>query len=143
METQWLLDNWALALALLVLLAIALLALAQAIRSSARGQLRRALAELKQKRRALRRAAADAAAAEGEVERLQRRAERVKPRHLEEARGRVADARALAKIAHDRVLIAENHVRRIIVQEFPPSKQARLRARHRVDEAPDRRPFTF
>ena len=48
----------------------------------------------------------EAAAAESEVERLQRRADRVKPRHLEEARERVADTRALAKIAHDQVLIA-------------------------------------
>lgn len=135
--------DWALVLALIVLLAVALLAIAQAVRSSSRGQLRQALKVLGQKRRTLRRAAAQAAALQGEVERLEQRAGRVKPRHLEEARGRVADARALAKIAHDQVLIAENHVRRIIVQEFAPAKQARLRARYRVDEQPDKRPFTF
>lgn len=136
-------EDWALVLALIVLLAIALLAVAQAVRSSSRGQLRQALKVLKQKRKALRRALANTAAAQEEVERLERRAERVKPRHLEEARERVADTRALAKIAHDQVLIAENHVRRIIVQEFAPSKQARLRARYRVVEQPDKRPFTF
>lgn len=143
MDTQWLRDNWALAIALVVVLSIVVLALLHAARSSGRGQLRRARKVLREKRRALRRAGAAVAAAQRKGERLQERAGKVKPRHLEEARGELADARALAKIALDQVLIAENHVRRIIVEEFPPAKQARLRARCRVDDQPDKKPFTF
>lgn len=143
MDTQWLRENWALAIALVVMLSVAVLALLQAMRSSGRGQLRRARRDLGDKRRTLRRATAAVAAAQRKGERLQARADKVAPRHLEEARGELADARALAKIAHEQVLIAENHIRRIIVEEFPPAKQARLRARYRVDHHPDKKPFTF
>jgi len=142
-DTQWLHDNWALAIALAVLLSTILLALLQAVRSSGRGQLRRARKVLREKRRALRRTSAAVAAVQRKGERLQARADKVKPRHIEEARGELADARALAKIAHDQVLIAENHIRRIIVEEFPPAKQARLRARCRIEVKPDKKPFTF
>lgn len=82
-------------------------------------------------------------ALERKCERLQERADKVKPRHVEEARGELTDARALAKIAHDQTLIAENHVRRVIVEEFPPARQARLRARYRVGDEPTKKPFTF
>jgi hypothetical protein len=142
-DVQWLRDNWALAAGLAMLLSVAVLALLYAARSSGRGQLRHARRTLREKRKALRKATAALAAAERRCQRLQRRADKVKPRHLEEARGEAADARALAKIAHDQVLIAENHVRRIIVEEFPPTRQARLRARHRLDDKPQKKPFTF
>ena len=143
MDTQWLLENWALAIALAVLLSIAVLALLHAVRASGRGQLRRSRRVLRLKRKALGRAMNAVAAAERRCERLQERADKVKPRHVEEARGDLADARALAKIAHDQALIAENHLRRIIVEEFPPARQARLRARYHVDDRPEKKPFTF
>ena len=143
MDSQWLIENWALVAGAAVVLLVAAVALVHSIRSSAGGRLRGARRVLRQKRRLLRRATAACSAAQHEVERLQDRAERVTPRRLEEARGRLDDSRALAKIAHDQVLIAENHVRRIIVQEFPPQRQPRLRAKYGVGEQPDKRPFTF
>ena len=58
----------------------------------------------------------------------------MKPRRLEEAAGAVQDAEALLKIAGDKVLIAENHVRRIIVEEFPPKHHERMRSRYLPQE---------
>lgn len=143
MDAHWLRDNWALAIALAVLLSLLVLGLLHALRSSSRVQLRGALKDLRRRRKALSRASAALAAANRKYERLEGRADKVKPRYLDEARGAVHDARALAKIAHDQVLIAENHVRRIIVEEFPGAKQARLRARYQVGDTPDKKPFTF
>jgi hypothetical protein len=142
-DVHWFRDNWALAIALAVLLSLVVIGLLHVLRSSGRGQLRRALKDLSRQRKALGRASAAVAEANRKYERLQGRAEKVKPRHLDEARGALHDARALAKIAHDQVLVAENHVRRIIVEEFPRAKQARLRARYHVGDTPDKKPFTF
>ena len=143
MDAHWLRDNWALAIALAVLLLLAALWLLHVFRSSGRGQLRRALRELGRRRKALDRASAALDAANHRYDRLKARADKVKPRHLEEARGAVHDAGALAKIAHDQVLVAENHLRRIIAEEFPAARQARLRARYRVADVPGKKPFTF
>jgi hypothetical protein len=41
------------------------------------------------------------------------------------------------------VLIAENHVRKIIVEEFPPNRHERMRSRYLPGEREDGRPFTF
>jgi hypothetical protein len=41
------------------------------------------------------------------------------------------------------VLIAENHVRKIIVEEFPPRLHERLRERYLPGEGADSRPFSF
>ncbi|MFQ5983731.1 MAG: hypothetical protein ACE5KS_10215, partial [Woeseiaceae bacterium] len=81
--------------------------------------------------------------AERTVKRLHDRAERAKPRHLQEAKKALDDATALAKIANDKVLIAENHVRRVIHEEYPPVKQERLRERYLPEQAPGKRPFSF
>ena len=53
------------------------------------------------------------------------------------------DAEALLKIASDQVLIAENHVRKIIVEEFPPKHHERLRRRYLPGEGDDGKPFSF
>ncbi len=81
--------------------------------------------------------------AEHVANRLNENAERAKPRHLQEAKDALQDARALAKIANDRILIAENHVRRVIHEEFPPVKQEALRQKYLSDPARDKKPFTF
>jgi hypothetical protein len=67
----------------------------------------------------------------------------VKPVRLQEARDAVQDAGALLKIAEDQVLIAENHVRKIIVEEFPPNRHERMRSRYLPGEREDGKPFTF
>ena len=49
----------------------------------------------------------------------------------------------LLKIAADQVLIAENHVRKIIVEEFPPNRHERMRGRFLPGEREDGKPFSF
>ncbi|NIN38846.1 MAG: hypothetical protein GTO67_09360, partial [Gammaproteobacteria bacterium] len=50
---------------------------------------------------------------------------------------------ALLKITADQVLIAENHVRKIIVEEFPPNRHDRMRSKYLPDERQGGKPFTF
>jgi hypothetical protein len=112
-------------------------------RNSARGQLRRMRRSLERERARLRKATAVVSEAERHKSRLSQHAERVKPRLLNEASEALEDARALARIAGDRVLVAENHLRRVILEEFPPARHERLRSRYLPDGAADKRPFTF
>ena len=81
--------------------------------------------------------------AEYVAKRLHDNADRAKPRHLQEAKEALQDARTLAKIANDKILIAENHVRRVIVEEFPPVRHEAMRQKYLPDAARDKRPFTF
>ena len=74
---------------------------------------------------------------------LDANAGKVKPRLLQEAKDALQDARALEKIAGDKVLIAANHVRRVIHEEFPPSRQQKLRARYLPGEEQNEGPFSF
>jgi Tfp pilus assembly protein PilX len=136
-------EYWALLLGVVVAVCIALVALAHWFKGTARSRLRRSRKELLAKRSAFSKAESVVAAAERKARKLHERAERTKPRHLHEADEALADARALARIAHDQVLIAENHLRRIIVEEYPPARQAQLRVKYGVQEVPDKRPFTF
>ncbi len=77
------------------------------------------------------------------LDELEARADSVKPRHLREAAEAVQDAEALLKITADQVLIAENHVRKIIVEEFPPNRHDRMRSKYLPDERQGGKPFTF
>lgn len=136
-------NNWALLVAgALVALAILVL-LARMLRGSGRGQLRRALADLTEQRSQLKKSVAAARKAENTLDRLLQRQASVKPRHIEEAKGALQDARALEKIASDKVLIAQNQVRRVIHEEFPPDRQDRLRQKYLPGDGPDKTPFSF
>lgn len=110
---------------------------------SARGQLRARARELRQQEKSLQRAAKNMASARKRFERLKAKVESVKPRVLQEAEGRAADAAAMHKIASDQVMIARNLVRKIIVEEYPPKRHARLRNRFIPEEQRDRKPFTM
>jgi len=81
--------------------------------------------------------------AERQKARLMRHVDRVKPRVLNESNEALADAKALAKIAGDRVLIAENQLRRVILEEFPPTQHEKLRNRYLPEASRDKKPFTF
>lgn len=122
---------------------LAIVGVARWFVATAHRKLRRARKRLRAQRTEFRKAEAIVAAAEKKASQLHDRADKAKPRHILEADEALADARALAKIAHDQVLIAENLLRRIIVEEYPPAKQAHLRAKYGVHEVPDKRPFTF
>ena len=77
------------------------------------------------------------------LKRLQRKTDSVKPRHLQEATEAFEDAQSLLKIADDQVLIAENHVRKIIVEEYPPRRQQALRDKYLRRPEDRSKPFTF
>jgi hypothetical protein len=141
-QTQWQ-THWALILASATALALLLLAVRHFARHSARGRLRRTRKALDRERLRLRKAIAVAAKAERQRARLMQHVDRVKPRVLEESNGALADAKALAKIAADRVLVAENHLRRTILEEFPPSQHQSLRSRYLPETSRDNVPFTF
>lgn len=143
MDAEQLQAHWALILASATGLVLLLIAIRHFLRSSARGQLRRMRKEVDRERQRLRKAMAVAAKADRQKMRLLQHADRVKPRVLQESSEAAADANALAKIAHDRVLVAENHLRRVILEEFPPTEHERLRSRYLPEAGTDRKPFTF
>ena len=65
------------------------------------------------------------------------------PRSIAEAAGALEDARALQKIAEDQLLIARNHVRKIILEEYPPQRHEALRQRFLPADEGDSKPFTM
>lgn len=103
---------------------------------AARRRLRSTCLEAQRRHKALKRLSATLAG-------LEKRAESVKPRRLDEAAAAVQDADALLKIAGDQVLIAKNHVRKIIVEEFPPKRHERMRSKYLPGEGVDGKPFSF
>jgi hypothetical protein len=143
MNAELLQSHSALILASVTGLVLLALALTHIIRASARGQLRRVRKALAAERARLRKTVAVVARAERQKSRLAEHADKVKPRHLQEANEALQDAKALARIANDRVLIAENHLRRVILEEFPPAQQEKLRNRYLPDSPVDKKPFTF
>lgn len=143
MDPQFVRNNWALLAAAVIAAAIGLTVAYQLIIRSAWGQLRQRLRVLAKARREQAQAMRAADKAERFARRLQQRAERARPRHVQEATEALEDARALAKIAHDKVLVAENHVRRVIHEEYAPLRQARLRAKYLPEKDRDKRPFSF
>ena len=143
MDANFIAGNWALIAAAGILAPVAFLIVVQFIGRSATGLLRNTRAELAHEKQELSRAAAATRKAEARVDRMSLKAGKVKPRLLQEAREALADARELEKIAGDRVMVAENHVRRVIHEEFPPEKQGKLRKKCLPAAVPRRRPFSF
>ena len=143
MTAELLKSHWALILAAATGIVLLVLAAGQFVRGSARGKLRRVRRLLAKERRSYRKASVVAARAEHQKSRLLQHAERVRPRILKEAAEALADAKALEKIAADRVLVAENHVRRVILEEFPATEHEKLRGRYLPDRPTDKKPFTF
>ncbi len=135
--------NWALALAVIVASLVTIVIIAGVMRRSARGQLKRVRADLRKALKSRSKATSTAEKSQRQWAKLDANADKVKPRLLQEAKDALQDARALEKIAHDRVLVAGNHVRRVIHDEFPPSKQQKLRDRYMPDFDPDKGPFSF
>ena len=143
MDWDILKSNWALAIAALLGIIILLITLARLFRRSAAGQLRKTVAALARARQDEAKTLKSVDKAERIARRLHENADRAKPRHLQEAKEALGDARALAKIANDKVLVAENHVRRVIHEEYPPRRQEALRHKHLPSQERDKRPFSF
>jgi hypothetical protein len=143
MNAELLQSHWALLLASATGMVLLAVAVVHIVRRSARGQLRRMRRLLDKERGRYRKAAAVAARAERRESRLMEHPDRVKPRRVQEASEALQDAQALAKIAGDRVLVAENHLRRVILEEFPPTSHEKLRSHYLPDRPTGKRPFTF
>ena len=143
MDANFVIRNWALLAAAALLTPVTIVILGQLIGRSATGQLRNTRADLADEKRKHSKTRSATARAEARVDKMLQQQDKVKPRLLQEARDALQDARELEKIAADRVLIAENHVRRVIHEEFPPAKHARLRKRCLPEVTRDRKPFTF
>lgn len=141
--SAWLREYWALVAASVLIVAVVLQALWQMYARSPGALLRRGLRELRNRRQERTALARRARRAKRRLQRMQGKTQSVRPVRLAAARDDLSDAESLVKIAHDQVLVAENHVRRIIVEQFPPDKQEKLRARFRVDAAASNKPFTF
>jgi seryl-tRNA synthetase len=115
----------------------------QFLQTTSRSKLNRVLENMKEVRKELRKSIRAKDKTEKKFRKLMARGDRVKPRILQEAREAVDDARALAKIMSDKLMVAETHVRRIIHDEFPPAEHDHLRDKHLAPEGEDPRPFSF
>lgn len=143
MNLETLQSNWAAWLALGAVV-VGIIAIApKLIARSSRSKLNRVVADMKKARKELRKTNRKAARAARKLGKLETRADRVKPRVLQEAKNALDDAKALQKILGDKVLVTENHVRRVIHDEFPPSDHERLRSRYLPQDVRDKRPFSF
>ena len=143
MDWDVLKSNWALIVAAIIGSIIIVIIVIQLIKRSAGGQLRQTLKTLAKARQDEAKARKSVERAERVARRIHENVDRVKPRHLQEAKDALQDARALAKIANDKILIAENHVRRVILEEFPPNKHDAMREKYLPNAARDQKPFTF
>lgn len=143
MTLEFATTHWALLSASVLGLAVVMFVVWRIWLDSVRGQLRGALQRLRKaehdvtrQQLAVRRSAATLA-------RLQANAESVKPSRLQEVAGTMQDAEALLKIATDQVVIARNHVRRIIVEEYPPKKHEEMRNKYLGQVDDKGLPFSF
>jgi len=135
--------HWALAVASVIVVALVLRSLWNLAGRSPRGKLRRANKRLKAARSVAIQAKKRAARARRHAERLEQKAQSVPPIRLEEARGALTDAESLSKIAGDQLMVAENQLRKVVVEQFPPDQHDRLRDRYLKDDGRKTFPFKF
>ena len=126
-------QHWALAGAGVVGTAVLLFVLWRGWLDSPRGRLRIARRQLRERQREARKCSRAGGRATARLERLARKSDSVRPSRIEQANDAVRDAQALLKICNDQVLVAQNHVRKIIVEEFPPKHHERMRRKYLPD----------
>ena len=136
-------SNWAIWLALALLLLVALMITPELLRRTSRSKLSRVFAGVNEARKELRKSTRAVQKVEKKYRKLLTRSERVKPRKLQKAKEAAEDGRALVKILKDKVIVAETHVHRIIYDEFPPKKHEQLREKYLPQDIIDERPFSF
>jgi len=143
MNIESLHSDWAVWLALGSLAIAIALMIPILVKRTSRSKLNKVLSDLNETQKELRKTARVSDKAEKKLQRMLANIERVKPRELQEAKDAVDDSKALTKILSDKMMVAQNHVRRVIHDEFPPSKHERLRARYLPQDVEDGRPFQF
>jgi hypothetical protein len=130
MSVEFLTKNWALVAASVLGAGILLFVLFRAFQDSSRGRLNAAVSALKKREKEARAAKRAVDKGEAKLERLRSKAAAVKPRHAQEVSESLEDARALLKIADDQVLVARNHVRKLIVEDYPPKRHEAMRNKY-------------
>ena len=135
MSLELLTKNWALVVASVLGTGILLFVLFRAFQDSSRGRLNAAVKTLQKREKEARAATRAVEKMTTRLDRLRSKAESVKPRHGQEASESLEDARALLKIADDQVLVARNHVRKLIVEEYPPKRQQAMRDKYLGQES--------
>lgn len=143
MTLEFVSKNWALVAASVLGTAVLLFVIFRVFQDSARGRLQATVRALRDRERQASVAHKAAEKASVALERLRRDVGSVKPRRLQEASEALEDARALARIAADQVLVARNHVRKIILEEYPPRRHDRMRQRYLRQDPADDKPFTM
>ena len=143
MNIESLQSDWAVSLALVSLAIAIALMIPILVKRTSRSKLNKVLSDLEETQKELRKTARVSDKAEKKLQGMLANIERVKPRDLQEAKDAVDDSKALTKILNDKMMVAQNHVRRVIHDEFPPSKHDRLRARYLPQDVEDGRPFQF
>jgi len=130
MTIEYLTQNWALAIASVLGTAVLLFVIYRALQDSARGRLQEMVRQLRRREmddKAARKAADKALA---KLERLQARADSVKPRHAQVAREDLEEAREIQKLVDDQLLIARHNVRTLILEEYAPKRHAAMRKKY-------------
>jgi len=143
MTLEYAIKNWALLAAAVIAAAVLLFVLYRIYQDSVLGRLHSAVSLLAGREREARSARKVVAQAVERGARLRARADSVRPRHCREASEALEDARALQKIAEDQILVAQNHVRELIVEEFPPAKQSVLCSKYLPESPQEPKPFTM
>ena len=143
MNIESLQSDWAVWLAVVALAIAIALMIPILVKRTSRSKLNKVLSDLEETQKELRKTARVSDKAEKKLQGMLANIERVKPRDLQEAKDAVDDSKALTKILNDKMMVAQNHVRRVIHDEFPPSKHDRLRARYLPQDVEDGRPFQF
>ncbi len=141
MDGAFLEKNWALIAGISLAFFVAAIVLAATFRKSSYGQLRKVRANLKTALKERETAIAKTKKDEKRVQKLGARIDSTKPRIMQEAKESLEDSRALEKIASDKVMIAENHVRRVIHEEYPPTRQQKMREKYLPSGKADDKPF--
>lgn len=138
MEFEALQRHWALLIALIIAIVIGVMAMAGMLSRSAAGRLRQAVRVLRKRDSALKKQQRVTRAAKARADKLRSNAARVKPRLVAEAQGAFEDASLSLQVASDQALIARNHVRKVIFEEYPPDRQGSLMQRYLPGKDPER-----
>ncbi len=142
-DEAWIRDYWAPLAASVIVGGVVFYLLCRAWAGSRRGRLRRCAKDYRDTRRLFVTAERELERAARQVTKLEQRADAVAPRRLDEARNARSDAHRLCEIRTDQLKVAENHLRRIILEEYPPSRHSSMLRRYGVPEHTDARPFSF
>jgi len=130
MNTELLVQNWALAVASILALGILLFVLVRFYEDSGQGRFSNALRELRKVRKEQAGAKVRLKKAEKRLAAIRGKSDSTRPRVLSEAEEAVQDASMLVTITGDQVLRAEKILRDVILEEFPPNRQDGLRNKY-------------